>query len=231
MSSIDDVVKAAQDLTDTVSSECDRIDEKLAELEALQADMEQREKDAWSPYWRLSRNQLGQVTDGNLNYFSKVNDCEVTFEVYRTIKTGIPWENRDQEEQEILTAMGKSGITYTQPEFNVVKMNWINKATDDAARTFLQQVIYHTWVTHGCYAKLINGVIRGSYFDGITSEWGICGSSILLKSSSYATPHPYAETDTGEVLFCMLGTIAGRFPISRSKPMWGFIPYVQQIED
>ncbi|MCF6777672.1 hypothetical protein L3V83_13965 [Thiotrichales bacterium 19X7-9] len=230
MSSIDDVVKAAQDLTDTVSSECDRIDAKLAELEALQATLEQRENDAWSPYWRLTRNQLGTVTNGILDYFSVVADCDITFEVYRTIETGIPWDQRDAEEQEILTAMGKSGITYTEPEFNIVKMNW-TKNLEGNARTFLQVVHYHTWVTHGSYAKLISGSIRGSYFDGITSSWGLCGNSILLTNASYATPHPYAETDTGEVLFCMLGTMAGRFPISRSKPMWGFIPYVQQIED
>ncbi|TNF65683.1 MAG: hypothetical protein EP298_11110 [Gammaproteobacteria bacterium] len=239
MATIDDVLKATTDLNTAVSTECQRIEDKLNELElyksqllaSYNAELARYQEDGWPPHFRLSRNQIGTVTEGILDYFSIVADCDITFEVIRTIRTGIVWEDRDAEEQAILSAMGKEGITHTLPEFNIIKMTWTKKLPKENSRLFLQSVNYHTYVTHGSYAKLVQGNLRGSYFEGITNEWGLCGGTNLLTNASYATPHPYAETETGEVHFCLLGTLAGRFPIIRSKPRWGYFPYLQSILD
>ncbi|MCF6766603.1 hypothetical protein L3V82_12570 [Thiotrichales bacterium 19S3-7] len=233
MSNIDTIIQVASDLTNTVSTECQRIEDKLNELELFKAEMARREKEAWSPYWRLSRNQIGTVTDGMLDYFSKNSRFPITFEIYKTIKTDRLWEERDQEEQEILKAMAKEGIEHLQPEFNVIKMSWnsANVSGSSIDHTFFQVVYYTTWLTHACYAKLVSGEISGFYFDNITSEWGLCGTSHHTSKVGYIHPHPYISTESGIVLFCMLGTIAGRFPLDNSKPEWGYFPYVQRIED
>lgn len=235
MSTIDNILKATTDLNHTVSTECDRIEAKLQELEVLKRKIEIWELSAKFPYYRLGRNQLGSVSNGLLNYFYAITaDCDVHFEVHRTVKSDIPWAERDEDEQALLTAMGKSGARYTLPQFNVVRVTWKRKPGISLGRLFVQQIIYHSWITSGCYAKLISGAIsdkNGGYFQGITHEWGLCGYSVMLNSTSYTNPHPYAASDTGEVLFCLLGSIAGYLPIDRNNPRWGYFPYMQTIQD
>ncbi|MCF6764834.1 hypothetical protein L3V82_03535 [Thiotrichales bacterium 19S3-7] len=235
MSTINDVISAASNLTETVANQCQTIDRKLAELDQIKLELLQREKQAYFPYWRLSRNQLGSITDGRLDYFNTIiEDIDVKFEVYRRFKSGIPWEERDQEEQQILTAMGKEEIMHTMPEFNIVRMQWHKKNDFKPARLFFQYVNYHNWVTYGCYAKLISGKLKDDgvgYFNNLSDQWGLCGNSLLLNKTSYFHPHSYVESKTGEILFCLLTAVAGRLLLDRNKPRWGYFPYVQTLED
>ncbi|TNF69314.1 MAG: hypothetical protein EP298_04030 [Gammaproteobacteria bacterium] len=149
----------------------------------------------------------------------------------KTIKTNVIWQDRDSQEQEILKAMNKENIQHTLPEFNIIKMTWKKIFVEDKGRLFFQMIKYHTWVTNACYAKLVSGHLSGSYFENISDQWGLCGTSKLLNHTSYTTPHPYAQSETGEVHFCLLGTVAGRFPLDRNNPKWGYLPYIQVLED
>ncbi|MCF6808529.1 phage tail protein [Thiotrichales bacterium 19S9-12] len=216
-----------------VSDQREMIKEELNQLKSLDQEFDEKMNQAYFPYWRLSRNQKGTITNGMLDHFSYVHsDCDIHFEVYRKFKSGISWENRDEEEKEILTAMGKSGVKHSLPEFNIIRVRWTKKDASSLGRLFFQFVNYHGWITSACYAKLVSGSIGyGFALEGVTDQWGLCGNYIRLTGTSYIHTHPYAESDTGEVLFCLLGTMAGYFPLNREKPMWGLFPYIQQIMD
>ncbi len=191
------------------------------------------------PYWRLSRNQLGTITNGRLDYFVINPNITISFEIYKTIHSDVPWENRDAEEQEILTAMGRYGQRYFYPPyFNIVRVRWSgvidNNYTVEKYWLFYWFINYHNFVTVGCYSKLINGGIsinNGAYFEGITDKWGLCGVTYSLEDTSYIHPHPYPSSESGEILFCMLANVAGRFPLDRANPRWGYLPYLEHLED
>ncbi|WP_395947686.1 hypothetical protein [Caedibacter taeniospiralis] len=191
------------------------------------------------PFWRLSRNQLGTVTGGSMDHFIKNPNITISFEIYKTIHSDVPWENRDAEEQEILTAMGRHGQRYFAPSyFNIVRVRWSGAIPMDISTgkywLFYQFINYHNWVTIGCYAKLINGGITtngGFPFEGITDQWGLCGSTASLEANSYTHSHAYPSSESGEILFCMLASVAGRFPLDKANPRWGYVPYLERLED
>lgn len=185
----------------------------------------------FNPFWRQSKNQIGKVTEGQLEGFTINTAIDLRFSVYKTIKTGVLWKDRDNEEKEILMAMGKKEAVHFYPsEFNVVKMTW-STPTEGKYWSFYQFIAYNNWVTFASYAKLISGNISGSYFGGITNEWRLCGEHTNLQSISYAHPHPYPETASGEVLFCMLANIVGKFPLNPNHPTFGYLPYLSYLTD
>ncbi|WP_440681956.1 hypothetical protein [Cysteiniphilum halobium] len=191
------------------------------------------------PYWRLSRNQLGTITNGALDHFVINPNITISFEIYKTIHSDVPWENRDAEEQEILTAMGRHGQRYFAPNyFHIVRIRWSGATPGDTSTgkywLFYQYINYHNFVTTACYAKLVSGGIEvngGNYFEGVNSQWGICGVTLDLQGASYHHPHPYPSSASGEVLFCMLANVAGCFPLDRNNPKWGYLPYLERLED
>ncbi len=179
------------------------------------------------PFFRLSPNQLGAVSNDLLDGFTiNTNGISIAFSTYKTIHSNVAWEDRDSEEREILTAMGRLGQRHFAPApLYVVRMTWNNADIGGSGYwAFYHYINYHNWVTHASYAKLISGKIEESYFKGITDQWGLCGAAQSLEANSYTHPHPYIKSTSGEVLFTMLASVAGKFPLDREKPKWGFIP-------
>ncbi len=185
------------------------------------------------PFFRLSPNQLGAVSNDLLDGFTiNTNGISIVFSTYKTIHSNVAWEDRDSEEREILTAMGRLGQRYFAPSpLYVVRMTWNNADIGGSGYwAFYHRINYHNWVTHASYAKLISGKIEESYFKGITDQWRLCGAAQSLEATSYTHPHPYIKSTSGEVLFTMLASVAGKFPLDREKPKWGFIPYLKGLE-
>ncbi|WP_440994778.1 hypothetical protein [Cysteiniphilum litorale] len=186
-----------------------------------------------NPFYRLSKNQMGNLKNSMLEHYDICPmDVDLTFEIRRTIKTDVLWENRDEEEKQILTAMGRANQRYFQPSsFNIVSMKWRNASksiartgNDIHARIFHQFVNYHKWITVASYAKLISGKIVGFYFEGVNENWSLCGVNLDLSAHSYTHTHPYALTDTGEIWFALPAVVAGYFPLSKDNPQWGYFP-------
>lgn len=222
------VVEAANALTATVDNKIQDIDqkvnEKTGELDQylLNARMEY-------PFFRLTKNQFGTVTNGILDHYATNGLFSITFSDYRTLYTGTVWEERDAEERDILTAMGLAGQQYFSPDIKVTRMRWSGcdaHLGGPYRHTFNQHVPFANVMTCASYAKLLSGGLEGLGFAGITKEWGLCGTHIGGGAGSYTHNHPYATTPSGEVLFIWYASVSGLVPLDRTNPRWGFYPYV-----
>lgn len=197
------------------------------------------------PYFRLTSNQTlrYKLIDGDPSRIKEIegftlfvpedfqqnhedpDDWQVKFEIYKTIKHNVKWEDRDYEEQEILKAMGKNNLIHILPEFHVIKMKWRNAIRHGGSRVFYQHVSYSGWITTASYARLNSGEIDGHYFSGITDKWNLCGVSYKTGIHAYTYTHPFVKSKFGEVLFTLPAALAGNFPLEKENPKWGYFPY------
>jgi hypothetical protein len=179
------------------------------------------------PFYRTSKNQAGKIVGGMLEHFVNNAAFNIVFALHRTIVTGIDWNIRDAEEQEIMTAMGLNGQNHFFPNIDVVKMNWNGwNAGINPAHTIYQFHMLSNTTTCASYAKLNSGEISGYAFQGVTNQWGLCGANFQMKPGGYLNPHPFVTTGSGEILFAWLATVSGRVPLDRENPKWGFYPYL-----
>lgn len=183
------------------------------------------------PFWRLSKNQIGNVSPGSFDANPAV---KTDFSIYRTIKSGIPWDQRDSEEKEILTAMGLKNQQYFYPwTINIVKFKWSGVKPGDFSTNkywvFRYVVNYKSAMTVGSYAKLITGKVNSAIFTGINDHWGLCGTSYSW-SFGYAHFDIDPLTESGELLFALPGVVAGKFLLDRNNPTWGYFPYLKDAD-
>ena len=188
------------------------------------------------PLIRLTPRQYGNLERDNLAGWVK-NGFNISVSLYRTIYGGIALDERDAESQEILTAMGMRSPKHFFPNINVLRMTWSGKNSygnyDPGSRAY---TIYpgRTPVQQGytaaSYAKLVSGEIRGEWLgDGATAvnnQWGLCGVARRnVKPGRYTHSHPYAVSDSGEVLFIWPAVVSGYVPLDRDNPMWRWLPH------
>ncbi len=229
---ITQLVQAADNLTTTVDNKIQAIDTRVDTAEQqLDGFIANARFDY--PFVRLTKNQASLTSLGFLDDYTVSSAFPITFTEYRQIIHGTPWAERDAEEQEILSAMGKAGMQYFHPNgsphIRVVKMTWSGWSAGMNGLTFYQYVPFASNSTCACYAKLISGGIDSFGFSGITNEWGLCGTHFNIGPIGYTHTHPYVNTPSGEVLFTWYAFVSGHVPLDRAKPKWGFYPYVDPI--
>ncbi|MEZ8781851.1 hypothetical protein [Vibrio splendidus] len=176
---------------------------------------------------RQSKNQYGNLTGDMLDFFSKNPGFDIRVSLYRTIVTGTDWVDRDAEEQEILSAMGRSGAKHFKPNIRVMKMVWSGFDSENHSRYTIYPnpvMTASTGVTTGSYAKILSGDIRGSWLGGVTRDWGCCGQYHTPAPGKYVHAHPGPYSSSGEVLFLWAGAVSGYVSLDKEKPKWGYFP-------
>lgn len=173
------------------------------------------------PFYRMSHNQVGDISGTTRINWN--NNSGVRWSVYRTIYTGTVWSSRDAEEKEILTAMGMSGAQHFQPNIIVAKVVW-----DTALSwvSFPNQIWAPGTVTYGSYCKSTGGALLNYYWaTGMTTSWGLCGShGGPYAPGTYIHAHPNSS-GAGSALVIWPAVVAGRFPLEKANPKWGYWPY------
>ncbi|NOU53095.1 hypothetical protein HG263_21580 [Pseudoalteromonas sp. JBTF-M23] len=233
-----ELVTASNELTNEVTSKLSTInstvDAKMQEIDGSLNTAVTSLNDylararAEHPFYRLTKNQLGTVTSNVLDGYSVNGAFPIQFELYRVVQSGIAWELRDDEEKEILTAMGRARAVHFSPDINVVKMTWSGWQSSVSAPTFYQKSDKSTTLTCASYARLVSGSLGSAAagFTGITNEWGLCGDVFSGSPGSYFHDHPYIASESGEILFFWYATVAGLVPLERNRPRWGHFPYI-----
>lgn len=197
---------------------------KLAELTAWQTAAQLD----W-PFHRLSRNQFGNLSGEDLAGWQTYR-TKVKVSVKRDIVSGIAWADRDDEARTILTAMGMSQAVHFMPHVRVLRMTWQKEAGADNVVLPFQIMPARSVLTVASYARLINGALANGpnamYLAGITREWGLCGRHCEPSTAGdYMHVHPFCQTDTGEVELILPAAVAGRFPLDRANPRWGWFDH------
>lgn len=226
MSDFQPLVESNRRLTETVENKMGEIDRRVenAEQEFEQFMVQARLENA---IFRQSKNQFGNLTDTTLDYFQANSQYTIEVSLYREINSGVDWDSRDLEEQEIMKAMGMNGWKHFQPKIRVMKMVWsgYNASAHSSYSLFPNPIGNGTGaLTIASYAKLINGSIRGWWLEGVNDSWGLCGVHYNGHPGRYIHAHPYVATPSGEILFIWPGTVSGHVPLERSSPKWGYWP-------
>jgi hypothetical protein len=173
------------------------------------------------PFYRLSTNQVGTLSGTGRVSWS--NNTGVRWYSYRTIVSGTPFENRDAEEQEIMTAMGMAGKQHFQPNIIVNRIEW-----DSALSwvSFPSPIVSSGTVTFGSYCKSLSGTaLEGYWATGMTTSWGLCGShGGPYSPGTYIHAHP-SSSDAGSALVIWPAVIAGNYPLDHANPLWGYWTY------
>ncbi|MEM5550082.1 hypothetical protein WNY63_04985 [Pseudoalteromonas neustonica] len=179
------------------------------------------------PIYRQSKNQIGNVINGNLDYFIKNSAFNIEVSIYREINSGIEWEARDDEEKEIMRAMGLAGKQYFKPKIQVISMKWSGFISEEnSGYTMYPNPVCSGSVltTIASYAKLLNGSITSSWLKNVTNEWKICGEHRSPSPGGYIHAHPYVRSANGEVLFIWPAVVSGKVSLDPDKPAWGYYP-------
>ncbi len=181
------------------------------------------------PFHRISRNQFGHVLNESLVDWQTFRST-IKVSVKRDIQSGIEWAARDAEERTILNAMGLNLATHFMPHIRVLRVTWQKIAGTDFALLPFQILPVRPVMTMACYARLVSGALNtaenGMYLTGITAEWGLCGTHVEAgRAGSYLHNHPFCLSDAGEVELILPGVVAGRFPLDRANPRWGWFDH------
>lgn len=222
------LIDAVNNLTQTVANKNKEIDSRVENAEKEFNDFMVQSRSE-SSIFRQSKNQYCNLTDTNLDSFSKNNQYPIEVSLYREITSGVLWEDRDVEEKDIMTAMGMANKVNFQPSIRVMKMIWNGFQTG----VHNSYSIYPNpagnasgWITMGSYAKLISGSINNWWLQGVDDTWGLCGTHVGGSVGKYVHAHPYVESASGEVLFIWPAMVSGYVPLDRSVPKWGYWPSI-----
>ncbi len=222
---------ASQALSQEVAGKMGEIDKELKESKA-KVDGYLASARSENAIYRQSRNQSCLLTEGSLDFFNKNAQFDINVSLYRTINSGTEWDDRDSEEQEILTSMGMENYKHFQPsEIRVMRLEWSGfVSSEHSSHTMYPNPIGNGsgTLTIGSYAKLIAGSIGGSWLNGIDAEWGLCGHNSQGKSGRYLHAHPRTKSPAGEALFIWPAIVSGYITIDRASPRWSFWPCIYE---
>ncbi|MEG3220714.1 hypothetical protein PD716_08730 [Vibrio gigantis] len=218
--------EASKAVTSEVNQKMGKIDNEVAQAKAK---IDSYVAGARGEYGitRQSKNQYGNLTGDSLDFFAKNSAFDIRVSLYRTIVTGTDWAERDAEEQEILTAMGRAGAKHFKPNIQVLKMVWSGFDSENHSRYTMYPnpvMTASTIVTAGSYAKLLSGDVRGAWLNGVTREWGCCGQHYNPVAGNYVHAHPGPYSSSGEVLFLWPGAVSGYVSLDKENPKWGYFP-------
>ncbi|OEF42236.1 hypothetical protein OAE_15305 [Vibrio cyclitrophicus 1F289] len=222
---------ASQALSQEVAGKMGEIDKDIKESKA-KVDGYLASARSENAIYRQSRNQSCVLTEGSLDFFNKNPLFDINVSLYRTIYSGIEWDDRDSEEQEILTSMGMKNYKHFKPrQIRVMKLEWEGFVSGEhSSYTMYPSPVGNGsgTLTIGSYAKLMSGSIRGSWLNGVDAEWGLCGHNSQGKNGRYVHAHPVAASPAGEVLFIWPAIVSGYIAIDRAAPRWSFWPCIYE---
>ena len=176
---------------------------------------------AKAPVYSYTKNQEGFVLAGDLSDYIINNALTINFSEHLHINTGIQWNARTAEEQEIMAAMGMLQRVYFVPStIRVVKMVWSGNPSN-SSHAFYQTSALGGHSTTACYCKLISGSVTGQGFTEITNQWKLCGINRQASPGAYVNDHPYLTSPSGEIHFVWYATVAGWVPLDSANPVWG----------
>lgn len=184
------------------------------------------------PVLRQSINQYGHLdANGNLEGWITNGQMTVEFSEVQTVTTGVPFADRPDDEKAILAAIGRGNDTHGrwfQPSIKVLRLDWSGWQDGVATHLFYPNQIWAggNHVTMGCYARLLSGNAYAQIFEGITADWGLCGTTFQVFPGQYIHGHPYVNTASGSVEFFWAGLVNGAVNMDRDAtvPGWGYYP-------
>lgn len=173
------------------------------------------------PNLRITKNQtLDGPADSIPNHWFAHSDMK--FERVGTVRSGIEWSARTPLEQEILTALGYSGIEHFTRSFHVYRMTWEQLSSAGSGYTLYQQFSAPGLITVAAVTKLVSGEIDHFWTKGATNKWKITGVKFSLGRLDYSHCHPYRQSQTGEILFALPACVMGDIDLAH----WGLFPYL-----
>lgn len=146
------------------------------------------------------------------------------------INSGVAFDSRSAQEQELLTAMGRSGTMHFAPG-PIIVFRWSAPSGRSAGDYFgaYYNLKYRTnhVTTCAAFTKLLSGdSARGHWLGGgATSEWSLTGSYYRSGGGGYVNSHPYAPASgnsQAEYLIAMPAQVDGFVDLSVPSNWWFF---------
>lgn len=220
------LIESVNQMTATVAGKMGQIDQKVAFAEQkFNSNIAQTRLE--NAIFRQSKNQYGNLTGTSLDYFSKNPGFPIDITLYRIIDNGVPWVDRDPEEQAIMTAMGLAGVQFFQPNIRVMKMVWsgYQQGVHNSYTMYPNPIgNQSSYTTVASYAKLVSGSINGDWLSGVSGSWALCGKNYPGAPGKYLHAHPRVTSASGEVLFIWPAIVSGFVPLDKNAPKWGYWP-------
>lgn len=216
---INDLVAANDRVTNLVSGKLSAYDTRVAQAES-KIDSYTNTADVYVPFYRLTKNDALTVTSGSIpDHWHSSN--AFTYTLVQSVETAKAWDDRTEEERDLLRAMSREGTFYIYRNFNIWRMDW-TAGEDDGGLYQKANSIVPTTV--GAMTKLLSGSIEGNWAEGATNEWKLTGRHIPPSSWNYHYIVPSRTSDTGSMLFALPAAIAGHVRLDASY--WGTFPYI-----
>lgn len=146
------------------------------------------------------------------------------------INSGTAWSSRSAQEQELLTAMGRSGITHLVPS-PIIVYRWSAPAGRSPGNYFgayynLKYRDNHI-TTCAAFTKLLSGTTSTGHWlgSGAKSEWSLTGQYYRGGGGGYVNSHPYAPSNgdsAAEYLIALPAHVDGFVDLSEPKNWWFF---------
>lgn len=181
-----------------------------------------------APYYRLTKNQLLTGTSGSVpTGWSTHPDC--TFTLVQSVVETTEWNDRTEDERELLTLMGRTGEKNYFDTFNIWRMDWVDSDIDNYSYTMYQGVNGSTAVSVAAFTKILSGDIVGYWADGATNQWKLTGNYYGFNKHRYHHIHAHRQTPIGSVLIALPAAITGF--INFDPKTWGQFPYIGETQN
>jgi hypothetical protein len=212
-----EVVKTANEKIDPLDDQIAGFEQRIATKETEVNSFLQDANQKW-PLVRVSPNQNCEMNAEGTGLKGWAHNG-VTVTPLRTIHNGTPFSNRPADDQKLLAALGTND-TFFLPSINVVSVAWTGKALNSWL-LFPGTIPFSQDFTVCSVAKLVSGYTDSYLFEGIGSEWSLCGANFGGTPNGYANAHPYARSTSGEVHMALPAVCYGHRPIGSG---WGWFP-------
>lgn len=145
------------------------------------------------------------------------------------INSGVSYETRSAQEQELLTAMGRQ-VTHLVPS-PIIVYRWSAPAGRDAGNYFgaYYNLKFRTngVTTCAAFTKLLSGETSTRHWlgSGATSEWKLTGSHYMSAGGGYVNSHPHAPMSgntQAEYLIAMPAHVDGYVDLENPQNWWFF---------
>lgn len=135
----------------------------------------------------------------------------------QSVSNGTPWGSRTAEEQNLLTAMGRSGVTYLYQSFDIVRITWGTRDQNAYLLPYMHIPLYQDIkLTSAAFVRWESGSLpHGNWCNGLTKNgnWTWCKSEDSGAGPGYSYNHPYQDQTSnagGSILVALPGVWIGR---------------------
>lgn len=143
---------------------------------------------------------------------------------------GTPFASKHAEMQSLLTAMGRSGVTYAYGDFYIYELTIPSGREGNYAGPYHQiPLVYNGIYTVAAWVKLISGnPMTHNYCNGYntgTGGWQLCGDYNYGTSVNYSYFHPYGAAGNSACVmrFALPGCVAGYVDVNEPLAWMTFL--------